>query len=77
MNRHDIDPVSVVFGSVFLAAVAWWALIQWIDINPPAVGWFLAGGLIVAGVVGLLAAARPRASKAPPASMTGPSHTPH
>jgi hypothetical protein len=31
-----------------------------VDINLPSAGWFLAGGLIVVGLLGLFAAVRPR-----------------
>ena len=59
MTRHDTDIVSLVFGTVFLAVVGWWLVVRSIDLDPPPAGWFLAGGLIVLGVAGLVVAARP------------------
>jgi hypothetical protein len=60
MNRHEVDAISLAFGTLFLAVVGWWLLVRSIDIDPPSIGWFVAGGLIVAGVLGLVAAVLPR-----------------
>jgi hypothetical protein len=65
MKSHDIDPVSLAFGTAFLAVVAWWLLVRAIDLTLPPFGWFAAGGLIAAGIVGLLLALRPQ-RKGPP-----------
>ena len=60
MNKHEIDVVSLSFGWVFLAITAWWLVVTTVDIDLPPAGWFLAGGLIVLGLLGLFAAVRPR-----------------
>jgi FtsH-binding integral membrane protein len=54
------DAVSLAFGSVFLVVVAFWLLVRSIHIDLPAAGWFLAGGLIMLGLTGLVVAVRPR-----------------
>jgi hypothetical protein len=60
MNKHEIDVVSLSFGWVFLAITAWWLVATTVDIHLPAAGWFVAGALIVFGLLGLFAAVRPR-----------------
>ncbi len=59
MKRHGTDGISLAFGSIFLAVVAWWLLARSIHVHLPHTGWFVAGGLIVLGLLGLVAAARP------------------
>jgi hypothetical protein len=65
MKRHDIDAVSVAFGTAFLAVVAWWLVVRSVNLTLPPIGWFAAGGLIVAGLVGLFLALRPHQTDAP------------
>jgi hypothetical protein len=60
MSKHEIDVVSLSFGWVFLAITGWWLVVTTVDLNLPPFGWFVAGGLIVVGLVGLFAAVRPR-----------------
>jgi len=62
MNRHETDALSLTFGSVFLAIVAWWIVVRSVHIDLPSGGWFLAGALIVLGVVGLVVVVRPHRS---------------
>jgi len=62
MNRHETDALSLTFGSVFLAIVAWWIVVRSVHIDLPSVGWFLAGALFVLGVVGLVVVVRPHRS---------------
>jgi hypothetical protein len=57
MNRHAIDAVSLVFGFVFLSVVGVWLLDRLVDLGPIPAGWLAAGGLIVLGVLGLVAVA--------------------
>ena len=59
MNRHEIDVVSLSFGWVFLAITAWWLVATTVDIELPSAGWFLAGLLVVLGLLGLYAAVKP------------------
>jgi hypothetical protein len=58
MKPHRTDGVSLSFALVFLAVVGWYALAQVVDLDLPAVGWFVAGGLILLGVLGLFGALR-------------------
>lgn len=58
MKAHRTDGVSLTFGMIFLLIAAWWLVAQLLDLPIPAVGWFVAGGLILFGVLGLLAALR-------------------
>jgi hypothetical protein len=58
MNRHDIDAVSFATGVAFLAIAAWWALAHVINFHAPSVGWFVAGALLLFGLLGLLSAMR-------------------
>jgi hypothetical protein len=58
MRPHRTDGVSLSFGLIFLAVALWWALSQVITVRLPAVGWVVAGGLIMFGVIGLLGAIR-------------------
>jgi hypothetical protein len=58
MNRHRTDAVSLAFGAVFLLVAGWWLIGRTIDIGLPALGWAVALGLIVIGVLGLLGALR-------------------
>lgn len=58
MKPHRMDGVSLSFGVLFLLVVAWWAVSRVVTVHLPAVGWLVAGGLIVFGVIGLLGALR-------------------
>jgi hypothetical protein len=58
MKAHRTDGVSLTFGLIFLGIVAWWLVAQLLDLALPAVGWFLAGALILIGMLGLLGALR-------------------
>jgi hypothetical protein len=53
-----MDAVSLAFGVVFLAFVAWWQLARWVTIDAPRLGWFVAGGLILLGIAGVVATLR-------------------
>jgi hypothetical protein len=59
MNKHEIDVVSLSFGWVFLAMTAWWLVATTVDIELPSAGWFVAGLLVVLGLLGLYAAMKP------------------
>ncbi len=60
MKRHDIDLVSLIFGIVFVAAAGWYFLARYlsIQISLPNGGWFIAGALIVLGLLGVAASLR-------------------
>lgn len=63
MKRHSTDAVSLTFGLIFVGAVAVWLVNVLVDAKLPAVGWFVAVGLIIAGTIGLLTALRSDPSK--------------
>jgi hypothetical protein len=58
MKPHRTDGVSLSFGLIFLLVALWWAVSRVVDIHLPAVGWLIAGALILFGVIGLLGAIR-------------------
>ncbi|OLB79195.1 MAG: hypothetical protein AUI14_10985 [Actinobacteria bacterium 13_2_20CM_2_71_6] len=58
MNRHRTDAVSLAFGAVFLLVAGWWLVGRTVDIGLPTLGWAVALGLIVVGVLGLLGSLR-------------------
>ena len=64
MKAHRTDGVSLSFAIIFLAIVGWWLLAQVVELDLPAVGWFVAGALILLGVLGLFGALR--AARQPP-----------
>ena len=81
---HRSDLLSLFFGIVFLAVVGWWAAsysFDWgIDWNLPNLGWFVAGALILLGLLGLLASLRRSPDRAPdlppPPAAAGPAPAP-
>ncbi len=77
MRVHRTDLVSFAFGLLFLALSAWWLLAQVLGLVLPPVGWFLAGGLILIGVLGLIGALRSgrHTGRPEPADPTGPEPT--
>jgi hypothetical protein len=58
MRPHRTDALSLTFGLIFLGVVFWWVLGRRLELPLPRVGWFVAGALIVLGVVGLARALR-------------------
>lgn len=60
MNLHRTDKLSLVFGLLFLTITVIWLLVGQLDVDLPTAGWFIAGGLIVFGVLGLVGSLRPR-----------------
>ncbi|MFI5890648.1 phage holin family protein [Actinoplanes sp. NPDC051513] len=76
MKPHRTDGVSLSFGLIFLLVALWWALSRVVTIHLPAVGWLVAGGLIMFGVVGLFGAIRSGRAPAPqPATVAQPAVT--
>ncbi|MFK3981137.1 hypothetical protein ACI2K4_12250 [Micromonospora sp. NPDC050397] len=71
MKAHRTDGVSLTFALIFLAIAGWWLAAQFLDFALPAVGWMLAGGLILIGVLGLLGALRSGRSSAPAGAGSG------
>jgi hypothetical protein len=58
MRPHRTDGVSLSFGVIFLMVALWWAVAQVVHLRLPAVGWLVAGALILFGVIGLMGAIR-------------------
>ena len=58
MRAHRTDFLSLAFALVFGVFVTWWAIAQIVDVELPAAGWFISGGLILFGLLGLLGALR-------------------
>ncbi|MEV7229314.1 MULTISPECIES: hypothetical protein [Polymorphospora] len=58
MKAHRTDGVSLTFALIFLGLAGWWLLAQIFHLALPTVGWFLASGLILLGVFGLIGALR-------------------
>ncbi|MBQ1044549.1 MULTISPECIES: hypothetical protein [unclassified Micromonospora] len=67
MKAHRTDVVSFAFGLVFLGLSIWWLLARILGLSVPPVGWFLAGGLVLIGLLGLIGALRSGQTAEPPA----------
>ncbi len=78
MKAHRTDLVSFVFGLLFVGLALWWLLAQILGLALPAVGWFLAGALVLIGLLGLVGAVRSaRTTDAgPPADGSGATPVP-
>ena len=76
MKPHRTDGVSLSFGLIFLIVALWWALSRVVNIHLPAVGWLVAGALIVFGVIGLLGAIRSGRPPAPAPVVAQPAAEP-
>ena len=68
MRPHRMDGVSLSFGLIFLLVALWWAVSQVVTLHLPAIGWIVAAGLILFGVVGLLGAIRSGRREVPAAA---------
>ncbi|GHJ46061.1 hypothetical protein Cs7R123_34030 [Catellatospora sp. TT07R-123] len=60
MKAHRTDSVSLFFGLLFLFVAGAFLARRLIHVELPSLGWFVAGGLIIFGVLGVLAALTPR-----------------
>jgi hypothetical protein len=58
MKSHRTDGVSLTFGLIFAFIAGWWLVARGTHFDSPKVGWFLAGGLILLGMLGLIGALR-------------------
>ncbi len=74
MKAHRTDLVSLIFGLLFLLLAAWWLVARLLEFMLPPVGWFLAGALLLIGVLGLVGALHAARSGSPaaPATMAPP-----
>lgn len=61
--RHDTDVISLLFGTLFVAAALLWGLAS--DVQLPGRDWYLPVLLIVVGAVGLLSARTTRGDRNP------------
>ena len=77
MKRHRTDVVSLTFGLIFSLIAGWWLVTRHVDVPLPEVGWVVAGGLILIGVLGLAGALRSgRGDRAHTPSTNEPTGTP-
>jgi hypothetical protein len=53
MNKHEMDVVSLTFGSVFLGIVVMWLFSRLVTFDLPRFGWFVASVLILLGLAGV------------------------
>ncbi|TDB69464.1 hypothetical protein E1182_29870 [Micromonospora sp. KC721] len=58
MRAHRTDLVSLLFGLLFVGFSLWWLLAQILGLALPPIGWFLAGALLLIGLLGLVGALR-------------------
>jgi hypothetical protein len=58
MKKHPLDVLSLVFGLVFVLIAGTWVVRRTVDIDLPDMGWFLAGALILAGLLGIVSVLR-------------------
>lgn len=65
MNKHATDAVSLAFGVVFLALVAWWLMIRLVEATLPTFGWFLGGVLVLLGGLGVYLSLRGTRGRTP------------
>ncbi|MDG4789854.1 hypothetical protein O7626_28670 [Micromonospora sp. WMMD1102] len=68
MKAHRTDGVSLTFALIFLGVAGWWLFAQLMHLALPAVGWLIAGGLILVGTLGLVGAIRANRSGRRPAT---------
>ncbi|MEU4789655.1 hypothetical protein AB0F95_08115 [Micromonospora tulbaghiae] len=67
--------MSFAFGLVFLGLSVWWLLARILGLSVPPVGWFLAGGLVLIGLLGLIGALRSGRAPEQPAPQSAPEVT--
>ncbi|MBV1849709.1 hypothetical protein [Catellatospora tritici] len=60
MKTHRTDSVSLFFGLLFLFVAGAFLARRLIHVDLPPLGWFVAAGLIILGVMGVLGALTPR-----------------
>ncbi|GAA2379988.1 hypothetical protein Cme02nite_16630 [Catellatospora methionotrophica] len=65
MKNHRTDSVSLFFGLIFLLVAGAFLARRVINVDLPPLGWFIAGGLIILGVLAVLGALSPRRSGDP------------
>ncbi|MDI1460336.1 hypothetical protein QEZ54_05095 [Catellatospora sp. KI3] len=68
MKSHRTDTVSLFFGLLFLFVAGAFLARRLIHVDLPPLGWFVAAGLIIFGVMGVLGALTPRKRAEVPAA---------
>lgn len=58
MKKHDTDMFSLAFGAAFLLVAVTWGIAKMVRISSFSIGWVLACGLVLIGVLGVLSAFR-------------------
>jgi hypothetical protein len=58
MKKHPLDLMSLVFGLVFLVIAGLWTVHRTIDVDLPPAGWFVAGALVIVGLIGIISIVR-------------------
>lgn len=74
MKSHGTDGVSLIFGVIFLGIGGYHLLGRTARLDVPQIGWFVAGGLILIGLLGLAGAlrgSRDAGARAPVAATPG------
>ena len=72
MKAHRTDLVSLLFGLLFLLVAAGFLAGSYLDFGLPHIGWFVAAGLILLGLVGAASALiPPKPAPVTPADPTG------
>lgn len=66
MNRHETDLISLVAGVAFIGIAGLRFVFRSISFDLPSFGWYVAGGLIAFGIVGIVSSLRPRDRRAVP-----------
>lgn len=61
MNKHELDPLSLAFGTLFLAIACLWLVVKTTEMSVSA-GWIFAAALVLIGSAGVYSAVRPRRS---------------
>jgi drug/metabolite transporter superfamily protein YnfA len=59
MKAHRTDSLSLFFGLAFLLIAGGYLAGSYLNLDLPGMGWFVAAGLIVLGVVGAITALTP------------------
>jgi len=71
VKAHRTDPVSLSFGLLFVVLAAWWLVARLLGLALPPVGWFVAGALLLIGILGLVGALRASRTANPAAAEAG------
>ena len=54
MESHKIDPVSLIFGLLFVGLGAWWWIAEIADLPAGVAAWVGAVALLALGVIGVV-----------------------